>query len=153
MANWFTQLYQVTRIERSLLSQYHDGLLCPTTGMVEPLRLELFSEQVNYYGLLIRTKKKPVAHFYRAEDNNKIEPRYWTADMQRVYDTAIKGNPVTSNSTISLWGKIVFVLILALLALLSYNILQWTGTITPIGDTDTIPAISSITHCIDSVAS
>lgn len=150
MANWFTQLYGVTRVETPLHSQFHDGLLCPTTGMVEALRLELYSEEVNYYGLLISVKKKPVARFYRVEDNKEIEPRYWTTDMRAVHDTAIKGNPVKSRSRLSLWGRIVLVLLLALLCLCTYTILQWTGTIPPADTLDSLLPIDSIPSSLDS---
>ena len=121
--------------------------------MVEALRLELYSEQVNYYGLLIRVKKKPIARFYRAEDNKEIEPRYWTTDMRAVHDTAVKGNPVKSRSHLSLWGRIVFVLLLALLCLCTYTILQWTGTVLPADTLDSLSPMDSLATSVDSKTS
>lgn len=153
MSNAISQLFGVTRHEEPLHSQYYDNLLCPTTGIVEPLHLQLYTESVNYYGLLRSVKRLPVARFFRAEDNKEIESRHWTADMVEAHRVAVKGNPVkAASSSLTLWGKCVLLLGLVLLCAAIYFILSATGVIAPSGAADSIPVVDSLSTVADSLA-
>ncbi|MDY5858235.1 MAG: hypothetical protein SPK09_03285 [Porphyromonas sp.] len=153
MPNAVSQLFGVTRREEPLHSQYYDNLLCPTTGIIEPLHLQLYTEHVNYYGILRSIKRRPVARFFRAEDNKEIAPGHWTADMTEVHRVAVKGNPVkTASNKLTLWGKCVLVLLLALICVASYFIWSATGSIAPVGVSDSIPVLDSLSGVSDSIS-
>lgn len=127
--NAIQQLYSVSYEEKPLHSQSHEDLLCPVTGQIEPMRLQLYAKHSNSYALWRRVRKAPVGRFFRAEDGREIEERYWTADMKRVHDIAIKGNPVKEASTsLTLWGKFVLLLLLAALGYATYVVYDYTAS-------------------------
>lgn len=151
--NAIKQLYSVSNEEKPLHSQSHEDLLCPVTGQVEPMRLQLYAKHSNSYSLWRKVRKAPVGRFFRSEDGREIEERYWTADMKRVHDIAIKGNPVKEASTsLTLWGKFVLCLLLAGLAYTACVVyLHTTGKTNEEIITDSVATTDSTTVADDRV--
>lgn len=123
-----------------LHTQYYDQLLCPTSGLVEPMFLQLYAVEIQDYALTKRRLKKPVGRFFRSENGAEVEEKYWTSEMREVYDTAIKGNPVKdSYCKLTLWGKCVIITLCVALLALGYFAMTWDNT--SASPSDTIPTV------------
>lgn len=123
MTNSITQLFSLTCEEQPLHSEIHETMLCPTSGQIEPMRLQLYKQYINSYGIFKRTPAKPSARFFRIADEAEIEAQYWTKEMTKAYETAIKGNsPVAGKRvTVTTYGKVVITFLLLALAMLIYQ--------------------------------
>lgn len=128
MSNPITQLFSLTLEEKPLHSQTHQDMLCPLTGKVEPMRLQLYSQHICSYGIFKRIPRRPSARFFRIEDEQEIDAKYWTGEMRQAYDTAVRGNTpvVGSGVQVTTYGKVVIVFLLAAVSLLVYRAYSWS---------------------------
>ena len=101
----------------------HETMLCPLSGQVEPMRLQLYAQHVNSYGIFKRIPRKPVARYFRTADDTEIERAHWTTEMVKAYETTIKGNtPVAGPRVrVTTYGKVVICFLLIALAFLIYT--------------------------------
>lgn len=126
MANSITQLISLTYREEPLHSEVHEQMLCPLSGQVEPMRLQLYALHVNSYGIFKRIPRRPVARFFRVSDNMEIEQAHWTTEMVKAYETSVKGNtPVAGPRVrVTTYGKVLIIFLLIALAFLIYSAYQ-----------------------------
>lgn len=146
MANSIFQLFTITCQEQALHSETHETLLCPTTGQVEPMRLQLYAQHINSYGIFKRVPKQPVGRFFRVEDGKEIEATHWTNEMQKAYNTSVKGNtPVAGKGvSVTLYGKIVIITLLLALAFMIYKAYAWGNGQLASPVVDTIQQVDSL---------
>lgn len=105
--------------ERAMHSQVHKDLLCPLSGQVEPMKLQLYEVEKKHL-FYHRIYRVPSAKFFQVEGEREIAPSYWTSEMNAAYKTALKsGTPVANRHfTVTLMGKVCAVLTLVLLFIL-----------------------------------
>lgn len=120
----FLGLFTIISMEHPLHSENHERLLCPTTGREEPMRLQLYAQEIRSYGIFVRIARRPIGRFFRVEDGEEIEARHWTTEMTKAHDIAIKGNtPVRGKRvSVTLYGRMVIVVLLFAIIALVYSI-------------------------------
>ncbi len=109
--------------DRAIHSQQHNDLLCPITGQVEPMLLQLYERETKSWHSH-KILKAPVAKFFRIEGMQEIDEPYWTGEMKKACSAAIKAATPLANrkSELTLLGKIVAGLVVAIVIYVAYLI-------------------------------
>lgn len=117
-------LFTVTTDE-ALRSQVYEEMLCPTTGQVEPMKLQLYERRVQHL-LYDKIEKQPIAKFFRLADESEIDEAHWTNEMRTACKGAIKQATPTPRhyKKLSPIGKGLAMLV-AILALVLAGFLGW----------------------------
>lgn len=112
-----------TITETPLHSELHQDMLCPISGQVEPMKLQLYSVEKKHL-LFHKIYKRPSAKFIQVQTGQEIAEEHWTTQMRTAYKSAIKaGSPVAGRGcTLTLLGKIALGLLTTLFLFLAFVI-------------------------------
>lgn len=124
--------------ERALHSEIHRDMLCPLSGKVEPMILQLYEREIRH-PFYTRIEARPMVCFYRqvvagerddiqidstepTYTKEEIPSRYWTKEMIKVEQVAVKGNSPLPNTMfrLSLLGRLLSLSLLLLIGSLGY---------------------------------